>query len=165
MKLTWLKAKDSLVKVKKQPWCVTRFLKNEVDDNECRRHKQFLRPPCVRVIIEGKYSLILPFYDSTCVPRRQPLKGHLACQKADSSKVSRDEVPHRPRCCCSKSLTSKSLKLNVVLRLQTHGTQRKLSSPRTRWKPSAARTERTPLLMDKRFERIFCRPPFHYLHA
>merc|ERR1712061_363713 len=50
-----------------------------------------------------------------------------------------------------KGLSGSSSSLSSpLLQLQTHGTQRKLSSPRTRWKPSAARTEGTPLLMDKR---------------
>merc|ERR1712061_487575 len=50
-----------------------------------------------------------------------------------------------------KGLSGSSSSLSSpLLQLQTHGTQRKLSSPRTRWKPSAARTERTPLLMEKR---------------
>ena len=35
--------------------------------------------------------------------------------EADSSKVSRDEVPHPPRCCCSKSL--KFLELIILMNL------------------------------------------------
>ena len=54
-----------------------------------RGHKQFLRPPCVRVIIEGKHSLTWAFYDSTCVRAGAGLKRTPGLMdQADSSKVS-----------------------------------------------------------------------------
>ena len=68
---------------------VRRFLRTKLVTMNSRRHKQFLRPPCVRVIIEGKHSLTWAFYDSTCVRAGAGLKRTLGLMdQADSSKVS-----------------------------------------------------------------------------
>ena len=108
---------------------------------------------CVPAIRDSKHSLTRPFYDPTCEAGCCALKGLLARAFADSSKDSPDEVLRPPRCRCSKNHKPQKNNLYISLvpfRRQMPGTPRRLSSPRMRLKPWAARTGRPALPMDKR---------------